>query len=166
MAPLPTINCSAANAVNDKARKFADKRTRIASNYFVNSDLSVHMYTGADYYITYGFVPFIIEIDEPSGLPRIRIENPRQAYPEFDRYGRCVAYAKRYIMTLGELVSQFPEYKGQLLGPEGFDQDLNTQIDIFRYYDKEQSVVYVPSRQNLVLSQAKNPLGKMMVVIA
>ena len=166
MAPLPTINCSAANAVNDKARKFADKRTRIASNYFVNSDLSVHMYTGADYYITYGFVPFIIEIDEPSGLPRIRIENPRQAYPEFDRYGRCVAYAKRYIMTLGELVSQFPEYRGQLLGPEGFDQDLNTQIDIFRYYDKEQSVVYVPSRQNLVLSQAKNPLGKMMVVIA
>jgi hypothetical protein len=166
MAPLPTINCSAANAVNDKARKFADKRTRIASNYFVHSDLSVHMYTGADYYITYGFVPFIIEIDEPSGLPRIRIENPRQAYPEFDRYGRCVAYAKRYVMTLGELISQFPEYRGQLLGPEGFDQDLNTQVDIFRYYDKEQSLVYVPSRQNLVLSQASNPLGKMMVVIA
>ena len=79
MAPLPTVNCSAANAVNDKARKFADKRTRIASNYFVNSDLSVHMYTGADYYITYGFTPFIIEIDEESGLPRIRIENPRHA---------------------------------------------------------------------------------------
>ena len=166
MAPLPTINCSAANAVNDKARKFADKRTRIAANYFVNSDLSVHMYTGADYYITYGFLPFIIEIDEESGLPRIRIENPRQAYPEFDRYGRCVAYAKRYIMTLGELVAQFPEYSGQLLGSEGYKQDLNAQIDIFRYYDKDQSMVYVPSRHNLVLSQAKNPLGKMMVVIA
>jgi len=166
MAPLPTINCSAANAVNDKARKFADKRTRIAANYFVNSDLSVHMYTGADYYITYGFLPFIIEIDEESGLPRIRIENPRQAYPEFDRYGRCVAYAKRYIMTLGELVAQFPEYSGQLLGSDGYKQDLNAQIDIFRYYDKDQSMVYVPSRHNLVLSQAKNPLGKMMVVIA
>ena len=73
MAPLPTVNCSAANAVNDKARKFADKRTRIASNYFVNSDLSVHMYTGADYYITYGFTPFIIEIDEEK-FNRILIE--------------------------------------------------------------------------------------------
>ena len=166
MAPLPTINCSAANAVNDKARKFADKRTRIAANYFVNSDLSVHMYTGADYYITYGFLPFIIEIDEESGLPRIRIENPRQAYPEFDRYGRCVAYAKRYVMTLGEIVTQFPEYREQLLGKEGYSQDLNSQIDIYRYYDKEQSIVYIPSRQNLVLSQANNPLGKMMVVIA
>jgi hypothetical protein len=166
MAPLPTVNCSAANAVNDKARKFADKRTRIASNYFVNSDLSVHMYTGADYYITYGFTPFIIEIDEESGLPRIRIENPRHAYPEFDRYGRCVAYAKRYAMSIGELVSQFPEYEHQLLGDDGYNQNLNTQLDIIRYYDKEQSVVYVPSRQDLVLSKAKNPLGKMMVVIA
>jgi len=166
MAPLPTVNCSAANAVNDKARKFADKRTRIASNYFVNSDLSVHMYTGADYYITYGFTPFIIEIDEESGLPRIRIENPRNAYPEFDRYGRCVAYAKRYVMSLGELISQFPEYEVELLGPDRYDQNLNTQIDIIRYYDKEQSVVYVPTRQDLVLSKAKNPIGKMMVVIA
>jgi hypothetical protein len=34
MAPLPAVNCSAANQVNDRARTFADKRTRIASNYF------------------------------------------------------------------------------------------------------------------------------------
>jgi hypothetical protein len=166
MAPLPAVNCSAANQVSDRARSFADKRTRIASNYFVHSDLSVHMYTGADYYITYGFIPFIVELDEEAGLPRIRIENPRQSYPEFDRYGRCVAFAKRYMMTLGELVAQFPEFQPQLLGNEGYRQDLNSMIDIYRYYDKDQSVVYVPSRQNLVLSQAKNPLGKMMVVIA
>ena len=31
MAPLPAINCSAANSVSDKARNFADKRTRIAA---------------------------------------------------------------------------------------------------------------------------------------
>ena len=52
----------------------------------------------------------MIELDEESKLPRIRVENPIGAYPEFDRYGRCVAFAKRYSMTLGELVSQFPEY--------------------------------------------------------
>ena len=34
MAPLPAVNCSAANQVSDRARTFADKRTRIASNYF------------------------------------------------------------------------------------------------------------------------------------
>ena len=166
MAPLPAVNCSAANAVNDRARSFADKRTRIAANYFQHSDLAVHMYSGADWYITFGFVPFIIELDEESKLPRIRVENPVGAYPEFDRYGRCVAFAKRYMMTLGELVTQFPEYDSMLLGPMGYKQDLNAQVELIRYYDKDQSVIYIPSKDNLVLSKAANPIGKMMVVIA
>ena len=166
MAPLPAINCSAANSVNDRARNFADKRTRIASNYFQHSDLAVQMYSGADWYITYGFIPFLIELDEDSKLPRIRVENPVGAYPDFDRYGRCVAYAKKYIMTLGDVCSQFPEYEVQLLGRQGYKQNMNAPIELVRYYDKDQSIVYVPAKENLVLSSAKNPLGKMMVVVA
>lgn len=166
MAPLPAVNCSAANAVNDRARNFADKRTRIASNYFSHSDLAVQMYQGADWYLTYGFLPFVIELDEEAKLPRIRIENPVGAYPEFDRYGRCVAFAKRYSMTLGELVSQFPDYESQLLGRRGYDQDLTAQVEMIRYYDKDQSIIYVPTKQNLVLSEANNPIGKMHIVVA
>jgi len=166
MAPLPAVNCSAANQVSDRARTFADKRTRIASNYFQNSDLAVQMYSGADWYLTYGFVPFVIELDEEAKLPRIRVENPIGAYPEFDRYGRCVAFAKRYTLTLGELVSQFPEYERELLGGFGYKQDLNHQVEMIRYYDKDQSVIYIPSKGNLVLSKAANPLGKMMIIVA
>ena len=166
MAPLPAVNCSAANQVSDRARSFADKRTRIAANYFAHSDLQVQMYTGADHYITFGFVPFIIELDEEAGLPRIRVESPIGAYPEFDRYGRCIAFAKRYELSIAELVSQFPEYEMQLLGKEGYEQNLNTRIEFIRYYDKDQSTIYVPTRSNLILSQAVNPLGKMMVVVA
>jgi hypothetical protein len=166
MAPLPAVNCSAANQANDRARKFADTRTRIAANYFAHSDLQVQMYTGADAYITFGFVPFIVELDEEAGLPRIRIENPVGAYPEFDRYGRCIAFAKRYYMAAGELASQFPEYANILLGRELYKSDMNYQIEVIRYYDNEQSILYVPERNNLVLSQAKNPLGRMMVVVA
>ena len=166
MAPLPAVNCSAANAVNDRARNFADKRTRIASNYFSHSDLSVQMYQGADWYLTYGFLPFVIELDEEAKLPRIRIENPVGAYPEFDRYGRCVAFAKRYSMTLGELVSQFPDFESALLGRRGYDQDLTAQVEMIRYYDKDQSIIYVPTKQNLILSQANNPIGKMHIVVA
>ena len=166
MAPLPAVNCSAANSVSDKARAFADKRTRIASNYFSHSDLAVQMYSGADWYITYGFVPFMIELDEEAKMPRIRIENPIGAYPEFDRYGRCVAFAKRYMMTLGELVSMFPEFERELLGANGYKQDLYSQVEMIRYYDKDQSLIYLPTKKNLVLSYAANPLGKMMVVVA
>ena len=166
MAPLPAINCSAANSVNDRARKFADQRTRIASNYFSHSDLAVQMYSAADWYLTYGFVPFMIELDDEANLPRIRVENPIGAYPEFDRYGRCVAFAKRYVMTLGELVSQFPEHDYALLGQDMYKQDLNAQVELIRYYDKDQSIIYLPQREDLVLSYAANPLGKMMVVVA
>lgn len=166
MAPLPAVNCSAANAVNDRARKFADNRTRIASNYFTHSDLSVQMYSGADWYLTYGFLPFVIELDEEASLPRIRLENPIGAYPEFDRFGRCIAFAKRYTMELGELVSQFPEHEYELLGPNGYRQDLNVKVEMVRYYDKDQTVIFLPTRQNFVLSSVKNPLGKMLVVVA
>ena len=166
MAPLPAVNCSAANQQNEKARSFADNRTRIAGNYFFHSDLQVQMYNGADMYITYGFLPFIIELDEEAKLPRIRLENPVGAYPEFDRYGRCVAFAKRYSMTLGELVAMFPEQEYALLGKMGYKQDLNGMIEMIRYYDKDQSVLYLPSRNNMLLSQAANPLGKMNVIIA
>ena len=166
MAPLPAVNCSAANQVSDRARVFADKRTRIATNYFSNSDLQVQMYQGADQYITFGFVPFIIELDEEAGLPRIRIESPIGAYPEFDRYGRCIAFAKKYSLTLAELVAQYPEFEIQLLGADRYEQNLDARIDLIRYYDKEQSTIFIPSRNNLVLSQAKNPLGKMQVVVA
>ena len=166
MAPLPAVNCSASNQTSDRARAFADKRTRIASNYFAHSDLSVQMYSGADWYITYGFLPFIIELDMEANLPRIRLENPLGAYPEFDRYGRCVAFAKRYQMTLGELVTMFPEFERDLLGNQGYKQDLNSLIEMIRYYDKDQSVIYLPDKDNLLLSRVKNPLGKMMVIVA
>jgi len=148
MAPLPAVNCSAANQVSDRARSFADKRTRIAANYFAHSDLQVQMYTGADHYITFG------------------VESPIGAYPEFDRYGRCIAFAKRYELSIAELVSQFPEYEMQLLGRDGYEQNLSARIEFVRYYDKDQSIIYVPTRSNLILSQAVNPLGKMMVVVA
>ena len=81
-------------------------------------------------------------------------------------HGRCIAFAKRYYMPIGELVANFPEYEIALLGKEGYEQDLNSQLEVIRYYDSEQSVVFVPSRNNLLLSQALNPLGKMMVVVA
>ncbi len=168
MAPLPSVNCSAANSANDKARAFADKRTRIASNYFVHSDLAVQMYEGTDHYITYGFTVFIIELDKENKLPRIRIEDSYMAYPEFDRYGRCTAFAKRYSMSIAEVIAMYPEYESEIKGKsfDGRANTLDTMIEVVRYYDKDQSIIYIPERQNFVVSTAKNPIGQTMVVIA
>lgn len=165
LAPLPSFNCSTTNVVNDRARSFADKRSVIANNYVYVSRLATQMYIGADYYFTYGFMPIHVEPDFELGLPRIRVEDPMGAYPEFDRYGRCVAYAKRYSKTIGELVIEYPEYEAALT--QGLNSNsMNSIVECIRYIDKEQIVFYAPSRGNLILSQARNILGRVNVAIA
>lgn len=166
LAPLPSFNCSTTNVTNDRARIFADKRSMIANNYVYHSRLQSQMYWGADWYFTYGFLPIIIEPDFDADLPRIRVEDPMGAYPEFDRFGRCVSYAKRYYKTLGELATEYPELSYQLLGREGFNQDTSSLIEMVRYTDKEITVLYLPTRGNLILNAAPNPLNKMLVSVA
>ena len=166
MAPLPAVNCSAATSAKDKGRKFADTRTRIGSNYIIHSELVAHQYTYADRYLTYGFGVYIIEIDQEAKLPRIRVEDSYLSYPEFDRYGRCNSFTKRYRTTIGQLIEQFPEYEAELLNEgQGRRASLDSEIDVYRYYDKDQSTLFIPGRADLVVSTAKNPIGKMMVVV-
>lgn len=166
LAPLPSFNCSTSNSTSDRARAFADKRSMIANNYVYTSRLQTQMYWGADWYFTYGFLPIHVEPDFETNLPRIRVEDPMGAYPEFDRFGRCVAYAKRYMKTIGELANEYPEHAGELLGKLGYNQNTNAVVEMIRYTDKDVTVLFVPSRGNLVLNYARNLLGKMSVKIA
>lgn len=166
LAPLPSFNCSTTNVNNDKARAFADKRTMIANNFVYHSRLQSQMYWGADWYFSYGFLPIHVEPDFDTDLPRIRVEDPMGAYPEFDRFGRCVAYAKVYFKTIGELAVDYPEYAPMLLGREGFNQDTSHMVEMIRYTDKDITVLYLPTRGNLILNVASNSLGKMNVFVA
>lgn len=167
IAPLPSFNCNPSNTLSEVAKKFADTRTLIANNYIQYSNLETQMYTGADWYLTYGFLPIVVEADLDEGMPRIRIENPMGSYFEFDRYGRIRAFVKRYAKTVGELINEFPEYESQILGPQGRDfADYNAALELIRYEDKDQILLYLPDRKNLPLLQAKNPMGKVSVRVA
>ncbi len=166
LAPLPSINCSTTNVTSDVARAFADKRSMIANNYVYTSRLQTQMYPGSDQYFSYGFLPIHVEPDWENDMPRIRVEDPTGAYYERDRFGRVIAYAKRYTKSIGELSNEFPEYANAILGVFGYDQNLNQEVELIRYMDKKNIILYVPSRRNLVLSQANNPMGKMTVLIA
>ena len=166
LAPLPSFNCSATNVTSDRGRSFADKRGMIANNYVYQSRLQSQMYWGADWYFSYGFLPIHVEPDFETNLPRIRVEDPMGAYPEFDRFGRCIAYAKRYVKTLGELANDYPEFANIILGEMGYNQNTNSPIELIRYMDKDVTVFYIPSRQNLILNEARNLTGKMTVQVA
>jgi hypothetical protein len=167
LAPLPSFNCNASSSATDRAKVFADKRTMIANNYVQFSNLETQMYTGADWYLTYGFLPIVVEPDLDSNLPRIRVDNPMGAYPEFDRHGRVVAYVKRYMKTIRELCVEFPEYEHIIIGPNGRDAvNWNANLELIRYEDADQILLFLPDRDNLPLLQTENPMGKVMVRVA
>jgi len=77
-----------------------------------------------------------------------------------------VSFSKRYLKTVRELLVEFPEYESRILGRNGNNQNLNTAIDMIRYEDKDQIVLYLPQRDDLVLRKAKNPIGKLSVKVA
>jgi hypothetical protein len=167
LAPLPSFNCATVNINSDRAKAQADKRSMIVNFYAQSSRLQTQMYTGADWFLTYGFLPIVVELDVKDNQPRIRVDNPLGAYPEFDRFGRVTSYARRYIKTIAELIAEFPEYENQIIGPMGRDMtDLYSLLEMVRYEDDDQILLYLPERTNLVLKQTPNPLGEIMVRVA
>jgi hypothetical protein len=165
-APLPSINCSTSSSASDTEKKFADKRTQIANHYIQFSELESQNYVGADWYNSYAYYTLIVEPDFDASMPRIRIDNPLNAYPEFDRFGRVVSYSKIYKKTVRELCVDFPEVKGEILA--SFSDGVgsyNTEVDLVRYEDKDQVVLFLPRQKNLVLQAVPNPMGKMTVCI-
>lgn len=167
LAPLPSFNCTTTNTNSDRAKKAADIRTLIVNNYVQSSRLQTQMYTGADWYGTYGFLPIVIEADFEKNLPRIRIENPVGSYPEFDRYNKVVSFTKRYIKTIAELLADFPEFEREILNGYKMDEvDLYSELEMVRYEDKDVILLYLPNRGNLVLTSTENPMGEVMVRVA
>lgn len=164
IAPLPAFNCSSTNHVSDLARKKADKRTMIVSGYRDQSDLQTKMYQGADRYVTFGLLPFVIEPDYERQMPIIRTDNPLNSYPEFDRFGRLRSYTKRYLKPIWELCNDFPEFEAQIKGRD--DRNSPKQLEMLRYEDKDQILLFLPERKNLVLLDMPNPIGEMMAVMA
>ena len=165
IAPLPAFNCDTTDAISDRARKKADKRTMIASGYRDSCNLQTQMYSGADRYLTFGMVAFIIEPDFENNRPMIRIDNPINSYPEYDRFGKLLSYTKRYNKTVRELCNEFPEHEPVIRGPYE-NRNSERMLEVFRYQNKDEVILFVPERKNLVLDRSKNFIGEIPVVIA
>jgi len=165
MSPLPSFNCAATNMVSDSARKAADTRTRIA-NYFVSSsDLQIQMYTGADWFNTYGMLPAIVEMDYETNNPRIRLLNPFGTYPEIDRFGRTLSISQIISTDAEQLAMQYPEFYDQIM-PRNVYAPGSPYVSLVRYHDKDQDLIFIPERKNLVLSNTPNPVGKCLAGVA
>jgi hypothetical protein len=165
MAPLPSFNCSASNMVSDTARKAADMRARIANYYVDRSQLQVQMYTGADWYNTYGMLIGRVDLDYEGNEPTMSLINPFGAYPEIDRFGRCLSLVQIVGMDAQQLASQYPEYADQILNKNLYTPG-SPYLSLVRYHDKDQDVIYVPERKDLVLARTPNPVKECLVKVA
>ena len=165
MAPLPSFNCSASNMVSDAARRAADMRARVANYYISESDVQIQMYTGADWFNTYGQLIAMIDFDYENNNPIIKFVNPFGAYPEVDRFGRCISLTQIVGMDAQTLASMYPEFADQILNKNSFTPG-SPYLSLIRYHDKDQDTIYLPERKDLVLSRTPNPIGECLVRVA
>jgi len=165
MAPLPSFNCTASNMVSDTARKAADIRGRIANYYVDRSELGVQMYTGADWYNTYGMLIGRVELDYENNNPIMKFINPFGSYPELDRFGRCLSLTQIVGMDAQTLASMYPEFYDDIVGKNQYTPG-SPYLSLVRYHDKDQDMIYLPERKNLVLANTPNVVGECMVRVA
>jgi hypothetical protein len=164
---LPTITAAGDSSLDDNQRTKADKRTKIANYYVASSRLGTELLRGADQLATYGFVVFRVEPNFKEKRPHIHVENSMGAYYDVDRFGEVQVYARSYYRKAGDLAAQFPEYANQILQTGAFSRgDSNQLLEVVRWSDKKQTVMFIPERGGIVLAQTENKIGKVPVAIA
>lgn len=167
LAPLPSFNCATMKSNSMQAKKAADLRTQIANNYIYQSQLETQMYFAADYYLSYADSVFIVEPDFDKRTPTIRVEDPWSAYPEFDQYGRLVSYSKTLVKRLYEILTDYPHLEYKLTAGQDREHiNYDEEVTIVKYYDKDQIVMFLPDKRDIVLEQATNRLSTIPVRVA
>jgi hypothetical protein len=163
LAPLPTFACSSPNMSSEKSRENASIRTRIAHGYINTSELDVQMYTAADQYVSYGFLPFRIEIDYDRKMPIIRVIDPVGSYPEYDRFGKVSCLFQRILISRDELSAKFPEFRDKIKKTNGVFG--SQEVEVVFYHDKDWDLAFMMGQEPLLLEKVRNPIGKPMVVV-
>ena len=160
LAPLPSFNCSSSKMISDSARNFAEKRTRIVNGYLDHSEIQTQMYTAGDRYFTYGFVPSMIEVDMESRMPRIVFMDSIGAYPVFDRWNQVKAGFFSFYKNRDELVAMYPAAENVIKGNSYSGNEL---VEVVRYHDAKIDLLFLPTRNGIVLESAKNPIGECLI---
>ena len=167
---MPSINCTSGVITSAAAKKFSSKRTKIAHYWVIDSKLPAGKQVEfCDAYMSYGMGVYCVEPDFEKKQPVIRVENPIGIYPEWDLFGRLRSYTKVWNEEAIHLVAKYPFLMRILQGnnKQGADHNWEArEIEVVKYCDSEQMVMFLPSFSDTVLAKMDNPLGKVMVSIA
>lgn len=165
---IPTITAAGDSSLDEGSRTRADKCTKIANYYVAASRLGTELVTGADRYHTYGFLPLRVEPNFKDKRPHIHVEDPMGSYYDMDRFGTVTAYARLYKRKAGDLAALFPEHADKIMlsGMMGARTNADDMLEVVRWYDTKESVMFMPERGGLVLARTPNRIGRVPVAIA
>ena len=150
---------------SDVGRKFADKKTMGVAHYIETSNVQAQMYSGADFFLSYGLLPAVIEPDFREMVPRVNFISPLGTYPELDRWGRLVSFTRVIRKTIMELCALYPEHVARLCG-NYLSPNSQSTLEVVFYHDKDQWAMTIPERKDLLLSQVPNPIDEPCIAIA
>lgn len=167
MGVMPSVNCTTSMMTTNKAKQFNAKKTKIANWYLIESKLYAgKQIIASDHYLTYGMAIYCIEPDFVEKRPHIRIENPMGVYPEWDAFGRLRSYTKVWREEAIHLVAKFPELMTVIQGNQGAtDNWAEREIQLVKYVDNDQIILYLPDHGNRVVDRMENPMGKIYISI-
>lgn len=163
LAPLPSVTCSSPTMNSERAKDFAQKRTRIARYYLESSDVEWQNLTGADQYNSYGMIVTSVNPDFRHKRPHIIHESAIGAYPVWDRHGDTVEFARVYERDWFAIVADYPHVAGmerQFPGAVGMDN----KVEVVKYCDSRRILTYVPEMSDMPLEEIPNPLGRCLFV--
>lgn len=160
IAPLPSFSCTSTSMVSERARTFADKRTKIANYYVECSNFQAQMYSAADRLLSYGFCAFFVEPDFDDEMPKIRVDNNHKAYYELDPLGRRTKiYCRIFRQELDTLIHQFPEVAPQLAAIRPEWHVGSFEVEVVRWYDEHQQALVVLDH-NILLRSVENKITR------
>lgn len=171
MGVMPSVNCTTGIMTSSRAKQFSSKKTKIANWYLTESRLYAgRQVTASDYYLTYGMAIYVVEPDFQDKRPHIRVENPMGVYPEWDLFGRLKSYAKVWREEAIHLVAKYPQLMRVIQGNNTQSSPASgwaeREIEVIKYCDNDQIVMYLPQHGNQIIERMDNPLGKIYISIA
>jgi hypothetical protein len=163
---LPTLTAAGDSVLDESKRSRQDKLSRIINYLAYSSRLGTNLVQAADRMVTYGFVPFRVEANYDDQRPHLHVDDSMNTYYEKDRWGNVTCYAKVFNRRVSELIAMFPEHRAHLDKTTGYNSQNDSILDVVKYYDKDQAILFVPKRDGLILTQYANTIGRIPVAIA
>lgn len=160
LSPLPTLSCTPPNGATDRAKKYADKKTKIAYGYTDASALGVNILGFCDRYATYSWGVGVVKIDFDRKLPIIQFLDPIGCYPVLNQWGKTRRLYQTLSITERQARYQFPDLAKRM--DRDFRSTKNGRIEIVRIFDEGADAIITPMYPDMVLFAADNPIGSCM----